>query len=151
MLLGLVAPSNSILLWFYLSYSRRVIHAGSSSRSVLRDFFFLYVVSFFCLARGVNDAYGFHGRGDYKRLGERNRERNREREREITLFFPFSFFGSGNGLIKRGKGGGGVGRRQVHSLATLQVLALIHGQATSATAEAVSFRAELATVAHFAK
>lgn len=54
-------------------------------------------------------------------------------------------------------GGGGGGREgegddgQVHSLATLQMFALIHGQATSASTEAVSLRTELASMAHFAK
>lgn len=77
----------------------------------------------------------------------------------IPFLSPFCYGegrGGGVGSDRGAKGGGGtergrVGRRQVHSLATLQVLALIHGQATSASTEAVSFRAELATVAHFAK
>lgn len=66
------------------------------------------------------------------------------------VFFFFYFLGNrrtGGGGREGGEGDDG----QVHSLATLQMFALIHGQATSASTEAVSLRAELAPMAHFAK
>lgn len=81
----------------------------------------------------------------------------------LRFFLRFSFPRSrdqrGLGLLLLGRegvgsgvvGGGRSDDGRWHSLATLQVFALIHGQATSASTEAVSLRAELATVADFAK